>query len=189
MLTIFYGWLSFWINYWIVGSLLLGDSKAKEITPSQSVNYVVFRNMMLSLPYGCILYLLTPKFDISYSLIRFLLSILVMDAWFYGIHRLLHTEYLYQYHKQHHEFTYTYPLVAVYCSVFEALICDVTAFSLGPIMFKMNSWEMILFTAVSAWHVLLLHSIFDYNHRLHHKHYKYNFSICSIMDIMFNTYR
>ena len=188
------GWVSFWTTYWVTAGLLPYDDRSLLVKPSQSVPLVVARNMLLSLPYGLILWYLCPDlsgyFPTSY-IIRFFISVLIMDGWFYLIHRLLHTRYLYSWHKQHHQFNVPYPLVAVYCSSIEALLCDVTSMGLGPILLRMAGLEIVTWMVLAALHSLLLHSSWSHgrDHGVHHGTSLHNFGLLSIFDRVLGTYQ
>lgn len=188
------GWLSFWMVYWVAESLFPFDSRSKDIKTSANVQKTVFRNMVISLPYGVVLWELTP--DISSYIpgtyvLHYVIAALIMDGWFYFTHRLLHTKYFYSFHKQHHEFYIPYPLVAVYSSVTEALLCDVTAIGMGPALLKMSGFELEFWMAIMAFHALLIHSstFHGRDHNLHHGKNIYNFGLLSIFDRIFGTHQ
>lgn len=187
------GWFSFWTTYWLVHNMLPYDIRSKLIIPSQNVVLVVARNMLLSLPFSIVLWTIAPNISswIPNSLIiRFMISCIIMDGWFYLIHRLLHTSQFYWLHKQHHQFHIPYPLMTVYCSPFEALFCDVMATGLGPALFKMSTPEIEIWMILMAIHSLLLHSSLSHgrDHNLHHRQNIRNFGLLSIFDIIFGTY-
>lgn len=194
MTTALIGWFSFWATYWIAESLFPYDEESQKIKPSANVPVIVARNMIFSLPYSLMLWELIPNMGIyipDSPIARFLCSILIMDAWFYFIHRLMHTRYFYFLHKQHHEFYKPYPLVAVYCSIFEALFCDVTAMGLGPALFKMQDLEIQIWMVAAALHSLKLHSSTAYGreHNIHHRKNLCNFGLLSIFDRLLGTYQ
>lgn len=188
------GWFSFWGTYWIIESALPYDEKSQHIIPSQPVAKVVARNMMLSLPYALLLWNFTPDFTdylVGSYLSRFLISVVIMDGWFYITHRLAHTKFFYKWHKQHHQFNIPYPLMAVYCSPLEALLCDVTAVGLPASILKMTGLELEIWMCATALHALIIHStlVHGRDHNLHHNTNKYNFGLLSIFDRLFGTYK
>lgn len=188
------GWFTFWATYWIVEGFLPFDEKSKTLVPSKEVVNTVCFNMFLSLPYGIGLNYLAPDIGMyipeSY-IIRFLVAALIMDAWFYMIHRLLHHPKLYKWHKLHHTFYVPHPIVAVYCSPLEALLCDATAIGLAPSLLKMNGYEMQIWMICMSVHALVLHSSIGdgKDHTLHHKNLNCNFGLLSIFDKFLNTYK
>lgn len=188
------GWVTYWGTYWISESLIPYDTKSKEIIPSERVDKVVARNMILSLPYSILLWNVSPKLGeylVDSYVTRFLVSAIIMDAWFYMMHRLMHTKYMYSWHKKHHEFYIPYPLMAVYSSPVEALFCDVTAIGLGPALLNMKGLELEIWMILAALHSLMLHSstIDGRDHNIHHGKNLCNFGLLSIFDRLFGTYK
>ena len=188
------GWFSFWMVYWLAEGVFPSDERAKNIVTAREVQKVVGRNMLLLLPYSIIFWEIMP--DISPYVpgtffIRYIISAMLMDGWFYFIHRLLHHRWFYSWHKQHHRFNIPYPLVAVYCSPLEALLCDGTAIGLGPTLFKMSGVELEIWMGVMALHALLIHSSTYHgrDHNIHHAKNVCNFGLLSVFDRIFGTYR
>ena len=193
MYVAFVGWLTFWMTYWVFGGLFPFDKKALLIRPSKSVPLIVFRNMIISLPYSLILWNVIPDFsDYIWDsvVLRFIISLALLEFWFYIAHRLLHTKLLYRWHKQHHEFKTPYPLVAVYCSPVEAILCDVSSFALGPSFLKMTEYEIMVWMFLSSIHVLLLHSKLSHGrqHGMHHEKFVGNYGVFTLCDRIFGTY-
>jgi len=194
MYTVLLGWFCFWMTYWLAEGLFPYDEKSQQIIPSHSVQSIVARNMFLSFPYSLALWHLTPNLDVwipNSCIIRFILSILLMDGWFYIIHRLLHHKWFYHWHKQHHQFHIPYPLVTVYCSPIEALLCDVTSIGLGPALFKMQGVEIEIWMIAAALHSLSIHSTISHgrDHNIHHAKNLCNFGLFPIFDRIFGTYQ
>lgn len=188
------GWFSFWATYWLVEGVLPYDERSLSIVPSQPVPQVVARNMLLSLPYAILILEITPDIGIylpaSY-IIRFIISAIIMDGWFYLVHRLLHHKLFYRWHKQHHQFYVPYPLVAVYSSPLEALLCDATAMGLGPSLLKMSGLELEIWMVLAAIHSLVIHSslVHARSHNVHHGTNTHNFGLLSLFDRLFGTYK
>lgn len=188
----FIGWITYWIVYWVFGNIIPYDKKCdRYINPS--LVPTVCKNMMYSLPYSLILWYFTPNLRpwlyFDNPIILYLLSVLIADFWFYFVHRLMHEKF-YIYHKKHHEYVDTKPIVAVYCSITEALLCDVTSFGLGPSLFKFTSWEMFIWMIFASLHSLLLHSSFNYSrdHVTHHGKLYINYGLFCFADKLFGTY-
>ena len=198
----FFEWLVFWLVYWGLGPKLPGDQRAFNIVPASRVVKTVARNCLLSLPASFLLMTYCPILtDFSFCpivpafLLRFLASAVVMDGWFYYAHRLLHHRWFYRWHKQHHSFRYTYPLVAVYSSVPEALLCDFLSNALGPALFGMSVLETSIWSALMAFNALKLHSTLDFGwmrgreHGFHHNQQLGNYGLFSLFDKLHGTYQ
>lgn len=188
------GWFSFWIIYWSTAHLFPSDIRSTTIVPIKTVRRIVFRNMMLLLPYSVIFWEIMPNitpYVYDSIILRYIISAVLMDGWFYFIHRLLHQPMFYRWHKQHHQFNIPYPLVAVYCSPLEALLCDGTAIGLGPTLFKMSGLELKLWMVLMSLHALLIHSSTYHgrDHNIHHGKNLHNFGLLSLFDRIFGTYK
>lgn len=186
-------WFTFWSVYWLTEGFFPYDERSQDIVPRSSVQRVVARNMFLSLPYGYILWDLMP--DISSimfesPILKLIICTIIMDGWFYFSHRMLHHPWFYKWHKQHHKFNIPYPLMAVYCSPVEALLCDVTAMGLGPMLLKMSGLELEIWMTFAALHSLMIHSTLSHgrDHNVHHGKNMGNFGLLSLFDRLFGTY-
>lgn len=186
-------WFTFWAVYWLAEGIFPADERSYNIVPRREVEKVVARNMLLSLPYGYIMWNILPdisEFVFESPYLRLILSLIIMDGWFYLAHRTLHHPKFYRWHKQHHKFNIPYPLVAVYCSPVEALLCDVTAMGLPPMLLKMSGLELELWMSFAALHSLLIHSLTSHgrDHNIHHGKNIGNFGLLSVFDRIFGTY-
>lgn len=187
-------WYTFWAVYWLLESIFPYDEKSDRIVPSASVPLTVFRNMLISLPFGIILWNIVPNISdflpTSY-ITRFLFCLIVMDGWFYFAHRLLHTPKFYKWHKQHHQYNIPHPLMAVYCSPFEALLCDTTSMGLPPMLLRMTGLELQVWMIWAALHTLLIHSSLSHGkeHNIHHGKNNGNYGLLSLFDRIFGTHK
>lgn len=188
------GWFTFWMVYWLTEGLFPFDERSKNIVPANVVERVVARNMLLSFPYSLIFWELMP--DISgfipgSFIVHYIFAAILMDGWFYFTHRLLHHRWFYRWHKQHHQFNIPYPLVAVYGSIVETLLGDVTAIGLGPSLFRMTGLELEIWMTLMALHALLIHSSAHHgrDHNIHHGKNMGNFGLLPLFDRIFDTYR
>ena len=191
----FEDWLVFWGLYWLLAPLLPGDPQAFEILPAEKVRRVVFRNTIVSLPASLLLFALCPPLLADLPLpLRWAGAVILMDGWFYYAHRLLHLPFFYPWHKQHHVFNRTYPLVAVYCSLVEALLCDFLSNALPAAIFGLRGWEGAAWAALLSFNALKLHSTLDFGwvrggeHGFHHGQQVSNFGLLSIFDRLHGTY-
>ena len=109
----------------------------------------------------------------------FILSIVSYDIWFYFCHRLLHTNYLYKYHKKHHIIKTPKWYDTYYASTIENSILGLGIF-IPMIYYQLFNYECIcsvLFTNIRGLirHETRLKHIFGQHHLLHHTYMKYNF--------------
>lgn len=194
MLNVTLGLLSYFIVYWILKDHLPYDPASKNIKPSQPVEYVVMRNMIIFFITGPIIWYMFPdcsEYFPSSAFLRFLLCIIFADISFYFTHRLMHTKFFYRWHKQHHQFNIAYPIVALYASPVEAIICDALSVGLGPALLKLTVLELQAWMIFMAVHSLILHSSLNYggDHVVHHKKFGYNYGLFCIVDHVMGTYR
>jgi len=191
----FEDWLVFWGVYWCLAPLLPGDPRSLNIVSPQKVRRVVFFNCLISLPASLLLFhLCPPLFGGLPTFLRWGGAFVLMDGWFYYAHRLLHHPRFYPWHKQHHTFNYTYPMVAVYCSLTEALLCDFLSNALPAALFGLRGYEGVLWAALLSFNALKLHSTLDFGwvrggeHGFHHGQQVSNFGLLSIFDKLHGTY-
>lgn len=194
MITILTSIVTFWLVFWIFENYFPYSHKSSKIKPTQSVDGTVFSNMILSFIAGPIIWYSVPDFSHYLTdnyILRFLICILVSDFWFYFIHILFHQTSLYKWHKLHHQFYETYPLVALYASPFEAIFCDFLAIGIGPAMLNMSTYEMQIWMIFMALHALTIHSTLYHgvDHTVHHSRLGCNYGLFSIADRVFGTYR
>ena len=136
------------------------------------------------------------RLDTSFNIIiRLLLCNLVTEIWFYHIHIMLHQKFLYKkFHKQHHEFKF-YSLTAMYCTGYEAVVCNLFAVALGPVMLNITAPYIYVWFGLVALNSTFTHSGFtagwlmDGSHNIHHKFIRYNYGTLSIFDRIYGTYK
>lgn len=122
-------------------------------------------------------------FDLFFSLI-------VTDFVYYLVHRILHTKYFYQYHKQHHQIVAPIGFSAVYMSWFDFCFGNIIPvflplFILGSDVITIRLWIAII--TINT--VMFAHSgyqIADF-HDKHHEKINKNFGINLYMDKIFGT--
>jgi sterol desaturase/sphingolipid hydroxylase (fatty acid hydroxylase superfamily) len=140
-------------------------------------------------------------FNKEFTLISFILDAsliyILIDAVFYSFHILLHTKYLYRFHKKHHELldpvglgaVYAHPIDYIFGLTLPIIIpCIITSAHINTVLF-------ILFLSTSN-SVIVSHSgynIFTFNnlnpHHIHHTKFIYNYGINLYMDKFFGTYK
>jgi sterol desaturase/sphingolipid hydroxylase (fatty acid hydroxylase superfamily) len=134
-------------------------------------------------------------------------SILVMECWFYYIHRLLHTPWFYTYHKDHHNSIKSNIYSGLYCSMTEMVLSNQLSAALPFRLFHYTTLEMSILSAFIAWNVLKGHATLqdqdmsnhfffskiplvlyqNWDHDNHHRLMKYNFGLFSILDRIHGT--
>jgi sterol desaturase/sphingolipid hydroxylase (fatty acid hydroxylase superfamily) len=193
MIIVLGGIFSYWLVYWLFAESFPYDPDSKNIKPTTYVKKVVFRNMLISIVSGPVIWYLTPDLSEYFTdnyILRFLMCIIIADGWFYFIHRMLHSNKYYKWHKQHHQFHKTYPLVALYASPIEAIFCDFMSAGLGPAMIRMHTFEFQVWMIFMSLHSLLIHSSLDYggDHVDHHGRIHHNYGLFSFFDRIMGTY-
>ena len=112
-------------------------------------------------------------------MLNILLSILSYDIWFYISHILLHTPYLYKYHKQHHEKIEPMFLDTYHGHLFESLFQGVGMF-FPFIIYSYSFTNIIVILLFLNIRGMMRHDrrfifIVGNHHLLHHKYQKYNY--------------
>jgi sterol desaturase/sphingolipid hydroxylase (fatty acid hydroxylase superfamily) len=126
-------------------------------------------------------------------IIETLLMIAMNDVSFYISHYLLHTKYMYKYHKKHHE--YIEPVVSsgYYFSTIEMII-NVLSTLIIPYVIGAHPYSFTLIVSLTALHVTMTHSGYKTylfateEHETHHRYPNKNYGTYLFMDKIFNTY-
>jgi sterol desaturase/sphingolipid hydroxylase (fatty acid hydroxylase superfamily) len=193
-----YGWFSFWATYWVFGSLLSWFShvkKIREVSKVKEVINVLIVNMMWTF-FGAIFINLLPvrAMTNSHVIIKLLLTYLITDIWFFHIHIMMHQRQIYPHlHKLHHAFQYPWALTALYCTGYEAIVLNLVAVSLGPVIFDLPSPYVQIWMCLVSLNSLITHSgikfsFFDYGaHETHHNKFIFNYSLSPYLDMLYGT--
>lgn len=128
---------------------------------------------------------------------QWIISLIVLDVWFYYAHRLMHYPPLYRlFHKQHHEFIKPYSWTGLYCSIAELFLVNLFSVTIGPLIVGMTGWNLVAWiVTISVLTVLSHHSGFnvpffsDGKHDIHHLQFNYNYGIFEILDRLHGTFR
>ena len=151
-------------------------------------NVFVFQPLSL----GSVLYMLPPA-DNYHSLLAealYILSqIVVGEVWFYTIHYIIHSKYLYKYHKTHHENNEVIGIFALYAHPLDAIITN-----FGSIFL------LHYFIRFSVFHIYLIGTVATVNtivsshtgrtcgfHQNHHRMFRCNYGMNYFMDRLFGT--
>lgn len=194
-------WLIFWTTYWILGGLISWTTHVKgirEIVELQKVIYVLLINMMWTLLGIIILYFCPIRaMTDSHILIKFILTYFITEIWFYHIHLLIHHPQLYsKIHKLHHHkpMNKPYALTALYCTPYEAVILNVFATSIGPVIFQIPVPYLYFWYILISLNSLTSHSglrvpyLIEETHDLHHLYYNCFYGLSVYLDWLYGTY-
>lgn len=119
------------------------------------------------------------------------LYVTLVEAAYYGYHRLVHMKYLYKtVHSTHHENRVVYPMDSMYVSVIDVM-CYVSILHSPALFINMNYTEFLFCFYFYLTCGFLSHCKIMYDHHaVHHQKFKYNFCLVfPIYDHVFNTYK
>lgn len=151
-------------------------------------NVFVFQPLSL----GSVLYMLPPV-DNYHSVLAEVLyifsQIVFGEVWFYTIHYIIHSKYLYKYHKTHHENNEVIGIFALYAHPLDAIITN-----FGSIFL------LHYFIRFSVFHIYLIGTVATVNtivsshtgrtcgfHQNHHRMFRCNYGMNYFMDRLFGT--
>ena len=193
----FNAWLIFWLVYWIVGSVLTYINKNLRAPINlTSVILTLIYNMIWTFLGIVIIYSLPVRILNNWNIFtKLIVNFLILETWFYHIHLFSHQKLVYKkLHKQHHEFTNnSYALVALYCSPYEAVVCNLVAVAIGPVLLYIPAPYLYIYFALVSFNTVYTHSgmtlgwIIGPDHDNHHKYYNYNFGVLGIFDKLYGT--
>ena len=194
-----YSWLIFWIVYWLSGIYLTWkNSERRPVSNLGKVLNSLGINMVWTFVGTIIIFYIPIRLVTSFNIIiRLVLCNLITEIYFFHCHCLLHSQIFYKrFHKRHHEFTNnSFALTAMYCSGYEAVVCNLTAAGLGPVMLSIPAPYLYVWFALVALNSTFTHSgltwgwIMDGSHDEHHKSYSVNFGTLTIFDRIYGTYK
>jgi len=152
----------------------------------------VASNIIIAYPYFYVsekYFILAHKANAYSFITNIILWIVVTDIFFYSIHRLFHTKYLYHYHAIHHTYRYTYGMGAIYAHWLEFYLANLFPLSIPMILFKIpfDMCNTIVMMA-TFFTVVISHGGFNIpfsgGHLYHHLKYKYNFGLFKMDNLM-----
>lgn len=186
--------LIFFCLYWSVGTLLtlyVNFFNLRKVYDVKEVTINVMRNMIISFILLNIIFINEiTYFDYLHPCIKFLVCLLFTEIWFYHVHIMLHQPQLYKlFHKQHHKFTKPYALTALYCSLYEFIVCNLVTASIGPLIMNLNGIWLYTWITIITLNLVISHSGVGYSeaHDRHHNLFKCEYGIFSIFDNLYNT--
>lgn len=184
----------FWICYYFIGILFPNNTDFKKIYKAIFINSI-------STIITTYIFIQFPSLEIE-NVLKFPLSVLITGMYFYPVHRLLHTKYLYKYHQKHHEYNKPFALAGLYCSIFEMIVLNYFSLMIPLKIFYFTQLEMFFLCFLFSFNILKGHSGLKYKnflgslisneeHEIHHIYYKYNYCVLpfNILDRIFKTYK
>lgn len=166
-------------------------------TYKKTIN-VVLKNSLINIIPACVLLgLYETNYMYPFALNKFVFDIIIarilVDVFFYVIHRILHLNFFYHaLHKKHHEITTPIGVASIYMTITDLYIGNILPIYLPlfilyshPITIKF--WMIV--TTLNT--VVFAHSGFQQlanNHDYHHSHFTKNFGTDLFMDRVFGTH-
>ena len=195
-----YSWIIFWIVYWISGIFITWKGHASGVRKADRLSDVInslILNMIWTFIGSVVLFYLPIRTTLEINIvIKFILCNLITEIWFYHVHLMVHHPQLYKlFHKQHHEFSKPYALTAMYCSGYEAVICNLFSVGIGPIMLGFDVPYLYFWFGLVALNSTITHSgyklgwLIDGSHDIHHKNFNCNYGTITLFDRIYGTYK
>lgn len=195
-------WISFWLTYFIVGSILYNDTytqSKRSITTKELLNTLGYNALITLLLCGLLnntAFLIHVPYTLSGYLLRIGFAVFFGDLSFYWFHRLLHHPLFYQFHKKHHDYIIPHAMMGVYAHPIE-MIFNFFSIIIGLTLTNYYSITMLCIeSAAVAVSILISHrsavDIYGFTAMTHNKHHcllncNYGFSL--VIDWVFGTLR
>ena len=202
------------LSYFIDTNQFFAENKIKNRTKQEyQALYLkcipnVSKNILLYIfPYIFIL-LYTQKqiygdyqiYDYDYKILNLLklsfngiLIYIITDIVFYHTHRLMHTKYLYNYHKTHHEFKNPISISALYMHPLDLYVSNLSPIAIASILLNLDIFSNKLNIIIQiSYTILVSHNGYKQRniHNIHHTLFKYNFGLTghkTSMDTLYDT--
>jgi sterol desaturase/sphingolipid hydroxylase (fatty acid hydroxylase superfamily) len=166
----------------------------KKIDFSNKI-HIIFKNVFIYMPISLYIILTICPIQhtfhsIYHELFHIFLNIVFGEIWFYTLHRMLHTKYLYKYHKTHHEIKDTVGLFALYAHPFDAIIVNMGSIYILHLLLRFSSVQIYLVGTYATINTIVhSHSSIHKNlsHQIHHLKFNVNYGLDLFMDKLFHT--
>ena len=132
---------------------------------------------------------LTPFNMLHTELFMLAFEFAFAEIWFYTLHRLCHTKWLYFLHKRHHEVREPIGILANYASPFEVIVVNSGSFYLSHTIFNHSQFHFVAVITIALLNTILYShtSNIKDQHWIHHRLHTYNFGHSLFMDNIFGT--
>ena len=126
------------------------------------------------------------------EVLNFIVHAIVIDAWFYWTHVLLHRPYLYRLiHKFHHRFKAPTAVACMYANPLEFCYGNSMGMQLGPALTNCHPYAASFWMAFGLISTSISHSGYRFlgaeGHDQHHEYFDYNFGVGGLMDYLCGT--
>lgn len=116
--------------------------------------------------------------------------IVLHDLLFYGVHRLMHTKWLYRFHSHHHQHVAVFADIAFDATPLEHVFANVLPVVLLGIYCQLSLYGMYVWIFLATWGSVTSHDGQTSNHAEHHRRQNCNFgSGFMLLDRAMGTFR
>jgi sterol desaturase/sphingolipid hydroxylase (fatty acid hydroxylase superfamily) len=176
---------------------IIANTNVLNDTYRKAIN-VVLKNSLIHIIPAC-LFLGVYEYGYSgdFSFLKFCFDVLVsrilVDIFFYSIHRLLHKNFFYHaLHKKHHEITTPVGITSIYMTITDLYIGNILPIYLPLLILNSHPLTVKFWMIATTLNtVVFAHSGFKKiaeAHDYHHSHFSKNFGTDLFMDRLFGTY-
>jgi sterol desaturase/sphingolipid hydroxylase (fatty acid hydroxylase superfamily) len=174
-------------------------TRNKELYASKITQYHienVFWNVFIYQPFMLWTVLLIQPPSLNYDtifneILHMVLQIGFGEIWFYTVHYLFHTKYLYKYHKTHHENTEVIGIFALYAHPIDAIILNFGSILLLHYFIRFSVFHIYMIGTIATINTIV-NSHTNKNdgfHQEHHRRFTCNYGMNYFMDKLFRTIR
>lgn len=207
LLTLYCGWMGFWVTF-SLGAYLLPREHAKTRPAAKITDKKVAERVAINCVASAALIPITSfipeliHFPMYLSPIKYVTAVVIADLWFYHLHRLFHHPLLYRWHTDHHAFISPHALGALYCSVVEMVLINQLSVSIPMRILDFSPWELLFANVLLALNTLKGHAGIQYYdgypwlnwigftnevHDEHHRILNRNYGASYVFDWLYGT--
>jgi sterol desaturase/sphingolipid hydroxylase (fatty acid hydroxylase superfamily) len=217
---LYHAWIAHWLTYFIFSSMLQSSKTIISSTRS-SANMTTSKLYINLLTNICFTALIIPFISrlpilietvnesILFTILRYMLLLLVSEITLYYGHRLLHFNYFYEWHKDHHAYIKPCAIAALYVSIPEMIMLNPLWIMIIYRLFDYSQLEIIIISILLSMNIVKDHSGINFNdcihpifrnkiitffldndyHELHHRYLNVNYGNFQFLDYLHNTLR